>query len=167
MNSIFRRHSVRDYTDKAVADVTIHNILKAAMCAPSAGNERPWHFIVVKDKATLQHLSATHRHASMIARASVAIVICGDLDLEIKKSMWIQDCSAATENILIEVEELMLGAVWVGIYPREDRIEYVKKVFSLPVNIIPFSIVPIGYPAVNTDCPDRFDPSRIHYDRWK
>lgn len=102
----------------------------------------------------------------MIAQASIAIVVCGDINLEIKKGMWVQDCAAATENILIEVEELMLGAVWVGIYPREDRVEYVRNVFSLPPHIIPFSIVPVGYPVMDVNIPDRHDASRIHYDNW-
>jgi len=166
MNAIFQRHSTREYSDKPVADNLIRDILKAAMCAPSAGNERPWHFIVVKDKAVLGRLSSAHRHALMIAHASVAILVCGDLGLEVKQGMWVQDCSAATENILIEVEELKLGAVWVGIYPREERVEYVRNVFSLPANIIPFSIVPIGYPAVETHAPERFEESRIHYEHW-
>jgi len=107
-----------------------------------------------------------HRHASMIANAFIAIVVCCDLNLEVKPGMWVQDCSAATENILIEVEELKLGAVWVGVYPREERVEYVRNVFSLSPNIIPFSIVPIGYPAIERATPDRYDASRIHYECW-
>ncbi|MBI4810295.1 MAG: nitroreductase family protein, partial [Ignavibacteriales bacterium] len=131
MNSIFRRRSIRQYTDQQVSDELIKQLLEAAMSAPSAGNERPWHFILVRDKSTLNKLSQTHRNASMIKNASLAIIVCADLNLEIKKDMWIQDCSAATENILIEVEELGLGAVWVGIYPREERVNYIKSIFNL------------------------------------
>jgi len=136
------------------------------MSAPSAGNEQPWHFIVVKDTQMLERLSQTHRHASMIKQAAAAIVVCGDLNLEIKKGMWVQDCSASTENILIEVEELNLGAVWVGVYPHEDRIKHVQKLFDLPINIIPMSIVPIGYPAEKFDTYSRYDESRVHYEAW-
>lgn len=167
MNSILKRRSVRQYTDQKVSDEVIKKLLEAAMSAPSAGNERPWHFIIVKDKKTLGRLSQTHRNASMIEQAQAAIVVCGDINLEIKKGMWVQDCAAATENILIEVEENNLGAVWVGIYPREDRVGYVKKVFDLPVNIIPLCIIPVGYPAERFDTPNRYDGTRVHYENWR
>ncbi len=166
MNSILRRRSIRQYTGQKIQDEHIKKILEAAMCAPSAGNEKPWHFIVVKDAQMLERLSQTHRHASMIKQAAAAIVVCGDLNSEIKKGMWIQDCSAATENILIEIEELNLGAVWVGVYPREDRVGYVKNLFNLSNYIIPLSIVSVGYPAEHFEPISRFDKSRIHYERW-
>jgi len=166
MNPILRRRSIRQYTEQKIQDSDIRKILEAAMSAPSAGNEQPWHFIVVKDAQTLDKLSQTHRHASMIKHTAVAIVVCGDLNREIKKGMWVQDCSAATENILIEVEELNLGAVWVGVYPREDRVEYIKQLFNLPVNIIPLSIVPIGYPAESFETPIRYDETRVHCEGW-
>jgi len=166
MNSILRRRSIRQYTGQKIQDEHIKKILEAAMSAPSAGNEQPWHFIVVKDAQTLERLSQTHRHASMIKQAAVAIVVCGDLNREIKKGMWVQDCSAATENILIEVEELNLAAVWVGVYPREDQVEYVKNLFNLPNPIIPLSIVSVGYPAERFEPTNRFDESRIHYEQW-
>lgn len=166
MNSILRRRSIRQYTGQKIQDEHIKKILEAAMSAPSAGNEQPWHFIVVKDAQTLERLSQTHRHASMIKQAAVAIVVCGDLNREIKKGMWVQDCSAATENILIEVEELNLAAVWVGVYPREDQVEYVKNLFNLPNPIIPLSIVSVGYPAECFEPTNRFDESRIHYEQW-
>lgn len=166
MNSIFRRRSIRQYTDQQVSDELIKQLLEAAMSAPSAGNERPWHFILVKDKITLNKLSQTHRNASMIKNASLAIVVCADLNLEIKKDMWIQDCSAATENILIEVEELGLGAVWVGIYPREERVNYIKSIFNLQKNIVPLCVVPVGYPGEKYETPSRYDESRVHVEKW-
>lgn len=166
MNAIILRRSVRSYTDQPVPDEIIHKILNAGMCAPSAGNERPWHFIVVREPDKLKKLSQTHRNASMISHAQVAIVICADLKLEIKQGMWVQDCSAAAENILIEVTDLGLGAVWVGVYPREDRMKYLTDLFSLPKNIIPLCIIPIGYPAEQIEPTDRFDKSRIHIERW-
>jgi nitroreductase len=166
MNSILRRRSIRQYTGQKIQAEHIKKILEAAMSAPSAGNEQPWHFIIVNDTQMLERLSQIHRHASMVKHAAAAIVVCGDLNLEIKKGMWVQDCSAATENILIEVEELNLGAVWVGVYPREDRIKHVQKLFDLPINVIPMSIVPIGYPAENFDTYSRYDESRVHYEAW-
>jgi len=166
MNSILKRRSIRQYTNQEISDEIVGKLLEAAMSAPSAGNERLWHFVVVREKSILEKLSNTHRNAGMIKDAQVAIIVCADLNLEIKKGMWMQDCSAATENILIEVEENNLGAVWVGLYPREDRVEYVRRLFNLPDNIVPLSVVPVGYPAEKFDTPDRFDRSRVHYEKW-
>lgn len=166
MNAIIERRSIRSYTNQSVPDEIINKILNAAMCAPSAGNERLWHFIVVREPDKLKKLSQTHRHASMISDAQVAIVICADLKLEIKQGMWVQDCSAAAENILVEVTDLGLGAVWVGVYPREDRVKYLTDLFSLPKNIIPLCIIPIGHPAEQIEQADRFDKTRIHFEKW-
>ena len=166
MNSIFKRRSIRKYTEQFVSDELVKKLLEAAMSAPSAGNERLWHFVVVRDKSILEKLSSISRNAYMIKDASVAFVVCADLNLEIKKGMWVQDCSAATENILIEVEDLNLGAVWVGVYPRDDRVATVKSTINLPINIIPLSIIPVGYPAEKFITPSRYDESRVHLDKW-
>jgi nitroreductase len=166
MNSILRRRSIRQYTEQKIQNADIKKILEAAMSAPSAGNEQPWHFLIIEDTQTLDRLSRTHRHSAMVKHAAVAIVVCGDLSREIKKDMWVQDCAAATENILIEVEELKLGAVWVAVYPRVERVEYVRKLFGLPENIVPMSIVPIGYPAEQFETSSRYDKSRVHYETW-
>ncbi|MBI5475968.1 MAG: nitroreductase family protein [Ignavibacteriales bacterium] len=166
MNSIFTRRSIRRYTNKQVSDEYINLLLRAAMSAPSAGNERPWHFLVIKDHSTLQQLSKTHFHASMVALAQAAIIICADLNLEIKKGMWVQDSSAAAENILIEATELGLGAVWVGVYPREERVKHISNLFMLPNNIIPFCIIPFGYPDEQPESINRFDQTRIHFEKW-
>jgi nitroreductase len=166
MNSIFKRRSIRQYTDEFVSDEHVNKILEAAMSAPSARNARPWHFIVARDKSTLEKLSNTHANASMIKNANAAIVVCGDLSKQSHKDYWVLDCSAATENILIEVEELGLGAVWVAVYPREERINHVIKVFNLPNNIIPLCIVPIGYPAETPEPKIRYDESKVHCEKW-
>ncbi|MBI5021310.1 MAG: nitroreductase family protein [Ignavibacteriales bacterium] len=166
MDAIIRRRSIRSYTNQPISDEIIYKLLNAAMCAPSAGNERPWHFIVVRDKKQLVKLSQTHRNASMISDAQAAIVVCADLELEIKQGMWVQDCSAATENILIEATDLGLGAVWVGVYPREDRVKYITDFFSLPKHIIPLCIISLGYPAEQVEQTERFDKSRIHIEQW-
>lgn len=166
MNSIFKRRSIRKYQEKEVSEEQIKKLLEAAMCAPSASNVRPWHFIVVKDKITLDKLSQTHRYAYMVKDANVAIVVCGDYTLHSHKDYWILDCSAATENILLEVEELGLGAVWVAVYPREERIKYVKNIFNLPKNILPLCIVSIGYPDERFETKNRYDESRVHREKW-
>lgn len=166
MDAIFKRRSIRRFTDQIIPEEAIDRLLRAGMAAPSAGNEKPWHFIVVRERKNLVKLSKTHRNASMIADARAAIVICADLKLEIKKDMWVQDCSAAAENILIEVTHLGLGAVWVGVYPREDRIKYLSGALLLPPEIIPLCVIPVGYPGEEPPEVDRFDQARIHNEKW-
>ncbi|MBW2046817.1 MAG: nitroreductase family protein, partial [Deltaproteobacteria bacterium] len=105
-------------------------------------------------------------YAKMLKGAALGIVVCGDLNLEKHKGYWVQDCSAATENMLIEIAELNLGAVWLGVYPVEERMEYIKKRFNLPDNIVPFSVVSIGHPAQELKSIDRYDQSRVHNEEW-
>lgn len=166
MKAILERRSIRKYTEQQVGDEVVKDLLRAAMSAPSAGNERPWHFIVIRNKEILQEIPKFHPHAQMLKQAPLAILICGDLSLEKYEGYWVQDCAAATENILITVQEKGLGAVWLGIYPDSDRVEPMKKIMSLPENIIPFSLISIGFPAEKREVDDRFDETRIHYDRW-
>lgn len=166
MEAIFKRRSIRVYTDGDVGEEAVRKILQAAMAAPSAGNEQPWHFIVIKDKENLGELADFSPYAKMLKGASAAIVVCGDLNLERHKGYWVQDCSAATENMLIEIAELNLGAVWLGVYPVEERIEYIKKQFNLPDNIVPFSVVSIGYPAQVLKSINRYDQGRVHNEKW-
>ena len=166
MDALFSRRSIRKYTNEPVSDDEIKKLLEAGMSAPSAGNEQPWHFIVIRDKNVMEAIMKVHPYSQMLKEASAAIIVCGDIDAQKYKGFWIEDCSAATENILIEAVELGLGAVWCGIYPHEDRTEGIKKVLNLPTNIIPLSLIPIGYPAETKDPANRFDQSRIHNDRW-
>jgi nitroreductase len=166
MNAIFRRRSIRKYTADAVSDDVIKKLLEAGMSAPSAGNQRPWQFVIVKDKATLAKLAEVSPYAKMTKDAPMAILVCGDLEREAHKGFWVQDCSAATENILIEVEDNHLGAVWLGIYPVAERVEYLRKVLSIPDQVVPFALIPVGYPAETKVTPSRYDASRVHYERW-
>ena len=102
----------------------------------------------------------------MLKEAQLAILVCGDLELETRKGYWIQDCAAATENILISANALGLGVVWLGVYPREERVSGIKKLLNLPDHIIPLSLIPIGHPAESLPPSDRFDESRIYYNGW-
>ena len=136
------------------------------MCAPSAGNQQPWQFIVATEKELLKKISATHINADMVERVSVAILVCGDLSCETHKGYWMIDCAAAAENILLEVVEHDLGACWVGIYPRENRVKYLKELFNLPNNIIPFAVISIGYPAEQKEPNNKFYAERAHYNKW-
>lgn len=165
--AMFTRRSVRDYTDQPVSEESVASLLRAAMAAPSAGNQRPWRFIVVRDRGQLKAAAAAEQYGGMIARAQVAVVICADLDLVEHEGFWQQDCAAATENLLLAAHALGLGAVWVGTYPREDRVEGLRRVFGLPENLVPFSVVPVGYPAALPASVDRFDAARVYIDKYE
>ena len=168
MKVILERRSIRKYTDEPVSDNDLNNLLKAAMAAPSAGNQQSWEFVAITDRETLNTMIGFHPKGgyNMLGYAPLAIVVCGDPDRELYEGYWIQDCSAATENILIATQSLGLGAVWLGVYPREDRVAKLKKLLELPDRIIPLSIVSVGHPAEKKGPSNRFDGSRIHTDKW-
>ncbi|MBM7625081.1 nitroreductase family protein [Sporohalobacter salinus] len=166
MEAILSRRSVREYTSEDIAEETINQLLKAAMSAPSAGNEKPWHFIVIEDQNILNQIADLHSDAEMLREAPVAILVCGDIELEKYDGYWVQDCSAATQNILITAEMKDLGSVWVGIHPDEDRENGIRDLFDLPENIIPLSAVALGKPAEKKAPIDRYDETRIHYNNW-
>jgi nitroreductase len=166
MEKILSRKSIRQYIAKPVPRQMINEILHAAMSAPSAGNERPWHFIVLTDRVLLDEIPKFHPHAAMLKQAGVAILVCGDVALEKYKGYWVLDCAAATENLLLAVHARGLGAVWCGVYPTGDRVQNFRKLLNLPDNIIPFSLIPIGFPAEEKKAGDRFDGSRVHENRW-
>ncbi len=166
LTTIFSRRSIRLYTTKHVSREMVNEILKAAMSAPSAGNERPWHFIVLTDRAILDAIPKFHPYSAMLKHAEVAILVCGDVGLEKHKGYWTLDCAAATENMLLAAHAKGLGAVWCGVYPTEDRIVNLIRLLNLPEHIVPFSLIPLGFPAEEKQTPDRFDGSRVHENGW-
>lgn len=167
---IYTRRSVRTYSDKEIQDEEIRKILKAAMQAPSAGNEQPWHFIVVRDKEKLRKMSEAFTFGQMLPNASAAIVVCADPKLsKYPYEMWVQDCSAATQNILIAARCLGIGSVWLGVYPREERMANLRKILQIPDDIVVFSVVSLGYPKSENEfyeAADRFREDRIHVEMW-
>lgn len=166
MEEIFKRRSIRKYESRAVEKEKITELLKAAMAAPSAGNEQPWHYILIDDRNILNEIASVNPHAAMLKEAPLAILVCADLTKEKHDGYWVQDLAASTQNILLEAVSLGLGTVWIGVYPNETRINELVKIFLLPQNVIPFSIVAVGYPAEYKDENDRYDESRIHYNKW-
>ena len=166
MEAILSRRSIRRYTDQPVSDDMIKELLEAAMSAPSAGNEQPWHFVVIKERALLDEIPNFHSYSSMLRDAPVAILICGDEDLRKYEGYWVQDCSAATQNLLIAVQAKGLGGVWLGIYPIEERVVKLRKLLGIPESVIPLALVSIGHPAEQKPPADRYDASRVHHDRW-
>jgi nitroreductase len=167
MENIMTRRSIRKYSGKRISGEQVEILLKAAMYAPSAVNKQPWHFIVFRDPEIRQRIVALHPNASMLAGADAGILVCYDESLQHDAGYGPVDCSAATQNILLAAHAEGLGAVWVGIYPRQNRIESIHKMFSLPANIRPFSIVSLGYPDEERSFPDRFRKERIHYEKWQ
>lgn len=164
MNSIFTRRSIRRYTDEYVADEKIEKILRAGMQSPSAASQKPWEFLVIRDKDRLQQLSRMNPYASSIASSSATIIIFGNTDRMILPPYWQQDLGACTQNMLLEVTELGLGSVWIGLAPDEKYLDFVNEMFDVPSNMKAYSIIPIGYPAENQSNKfvDRYDESRIH-----
>ncbi len=166
MKAIRYRRNIRRFTPEPVPDESIKALLEAAMSAPSAGNQQPWEFVVIKDRAVLDRIPDVHPHAQMCRQAQAAIVVCGNLERDSHRGFWVQDCAAATQNILIAATDLGLGSVWCGVHPREDRVSGLRKLLCLPDHIVPLSLIPIGHPAENKPASERFDPARIHHDKW-
>ena len=168
--TIASRTSIRKFdSSKPVSDADIEKILKAGMCAPSAMDRRPWEFIVVKDKAKLAALGSRLPYSRGGNGAQAAIVVCGNLDNGLPgrgKEYWIHDCSAATMNILLAAKGLGLGAVWTGVYPGEDRVAVVREVLAIPEGYAPLNVIPLGYPAENPTPKDKWNPSKVHHDKW-
>ncbi|MBN1159234.1 MAG: nitroreductase family protein [Bacteroidales bacterium] len=164
--AIFGRRSVRSYTEETVTDDEIEILLKAAMYAPSAVNRQPWHLIVFRNGKTIREIINVHPNAKMLEKADVAILVCWDENLQHDAGYGPVDCAAATQNVLLAAHGLGLGAVWVGVYPRIRRIEALHKIFELPEHIKPFSVISLGHPAEKKAFPDRFDPKRVHYEKW-
>ncbi len=167
MKEIFSRRSVRRYLDKPVEDEKIKKILRAAMYAPSAGNEQPWHFVIVKDKKKLHEITSFHPYTQMLKEAPLGIVVCGDTsNLKHDGDFWIQDMSASIQNMLLQAEALGIGTCWCGLYPKEQFIERISKLVNLPQHIIPVAIVAVGYPAEKREVGERYKPERVHYENW-
>lgn len=166
LETINTRRSIRKYEDRPVPDDVVAEILKAAMSAPSAGNEQPWHFIVIKKRDILDQIPKFHPYAKMIRNAPLAIAVCADLELEKHRGNWISDCAAATENLLLAAHAMGIGAVWTAVYPRRPRIEGLRKLLGIPGNVMPLALVPMGYPGQENIAENRFKPERIHYNAW-
>ena len=166
LDAIFDRRSIRRYTQEPINDNTINTLLKAAMFAPSAVNKQPWEFIVFRDKKVKQQIVEVHPNASMLLESDAAFLVCWDEHRQHDTGYGPVDCAAATQNILLAAHALGLGAVWIGIYPRQQRMDAIQRFFNLPGHIRGFSIIALGYPAEQKPRPDRFNKNRIHLEKW-
>jgi nitroreductase len=164
IKTIFSRRSIRKYTAELVSENDIRTMIEAAMAAPSASNLKPWHFVVVTNRQILDELALVHPHGKMLSQAPLCVAVCGDTT--ISASVWVQDCSAATQNLLLAATALGLGAVWLGVYPRQDRVNNIRKTLKLPDTIIPLNLISIGYPDETKEPRTQYDEQRIHHQHW-
>ena len=163
INVILARRSIRKYVSTPVDDADVQTLLEAAMAAPSASNLKPWHCVVVTNRERLDALAEAHPHGKMLFQAPLCIAVCGDITIS---RFWVQDCSAATENLLLAANALGLGAVWLGVYPREDRVVFVKRILKIPETIIPLNLISIGHPAEVKEPRTQYNELRVHREQW-
>ncbi len=163
VQTILARRSIRQYTPAPVSEEHVKTLLEAAMAAPSASDIKPWHFIVVSDRETLDALADVHPHGKMLYDAALCVAVCGVPE---ESRYWVQDCSAATENLLLAVTALGLGAVWLGVHPREERVAPVRRVLGIPESVVPLNLLSIGHPAEEQEARTQYDEARVHRGRW-
>jgi nitroreductase len=168
IDNLFARRSIRAFTAEPVTPAQVETLLAAAMAAPSASNRKPWHFVAVTDAGVRAKLAAVHPDAQMVLQSPLAIVPCGDPALSIpdRQDYWIQDLAAATENILLAAVGMGLGAVWCGVHPVPERVRSVRKVLGIPEGVIPFALIPVGYPAESKEPRTQYEAGRVHRERW-
>lgn len=164
IDTIAARRSIRKFTDEPVSEQQIKTLLGAGMNAPSARNSQPWHFMIIKDRGTIEKMVEHCPNGAFMKSAPVVIFVLGDLD--ISADYCPVDCSAAVENILLAAQAEDLGTCWIGVYPRTERIKGLKKQFNLPGNIQPQSLIAVGHPAETKEPNSRYLEDRIHLEKW-
>ncbi|HID38189.1 MAG TPA: nitroreductase family protein [Calditrichaeota bacterium] len=167
LEAIYTRRSIRRFKNDPVSEENLQHLLRAGMQAPSARNTQAWQFIVINERVILNEINDFHPFASMLSEAPLAIAVCGDKRAEAHEGYLAVNCAAATQNILLAAHALELGAVWIGIYPRENRIQRLSELLQLPDFILPVSLVALGYPAEDKQAIDRYDQAKVHLNRWK
>ncbi|GMO22371.1 MAG: nitroreductase family protein [Termitinemataceae bacterium] len=170
-NVILARRSIRDFLQKPIEAEKIQRILRAGMEAPSAHNRRPWEFIVFTDDEQRNAVAEMSPWAKMLTKAAAGIAVCANLELGESKegsedTYWVQDCSAATENILLQAAQEKLGGVWLGWYPDSNRVKRFSDYFKLPKHIVPLSVIALGYPAKDAEPANRYDEKLVHFGKW-
>ena len=166
IEAIYTRRSIRKYKKEKLSPEIIDKLIRAGMQAPTAGNQRPWHFLIVENTDVILQLPVVHPYAQMVRDAPIIVVICGDLNLEKHVGYWDQDCAAASMCMCLAAHEIGIGSCWLGVHPRQDRIDGIRDILKLPANIIPYSVIVLGYPDEELEIIDRFLPDRIHIEKW-
>lgn len=168
LNTIMTRTSIRNFTSQKVEEDKVEQLLRAGMAAPTAMNCQPWEFVVINDRKLLDQLCDSLPSAKMLKEAQLAIIVCGNMQKTLEgdmQSLWVQDASAASENILLAAHALGLGAVWTGVYPS-DNVNIVRNTIKLPEHIVPLNVIPIGYPKGEHQPKDKWKHEKIHYNAW-
>ncbi|WP_027183752.1 nitroreductase family protein [Desulfovibrio inopinatus] len=166
LEAIHTRRSIRKFTSKPISEEQVHAMLSAAMTAPSAGNAQPWRFLVIDDRATLDQLATIHPYVAMLKTATLAILVIADPGFEKYPGYWPIDCSAAVQNLLLAAHGLGLGAVWTGVYPMEERMVACREQLGIPQDLIPHSLIPIGYPDQPSVYKNRYKEDRVRRNHW-
>lgn len=179
INNILSRKSVRSYTGDSIPAAVMENLLRAAMAAPTGMDIRPWSFVVLTDKSQYETIFEGNGNMKKFMESGAVVVVCADTTVTRPtredpdgpavtrpNPMWRDDIAAATENLLLAVESYGLGACWTACYPFPNTMAPVRKALGLPDNVVPYAVVPIGYPATENTPKDKWDPARIHYGRW-
>lgn len=164
--ALLNRRSIRKYKDQKIRKKDIDKILKAAMYAPSAMNLQAWQYIVIDDKAILIETIKSVPYAEMLKQSAAAILVCGDSLIEKNESWLLQNCSASIQNILLSAYELGIGSCWIAIHGMDDVYKNIKTQFNLPENIVPVSLISLGYPDEAVKAEERFKEEKIHYNKW-
>ncbi|MBF4693777.1 nitroreductase family protein [Fusibacter ferrireducens] len=160
------RRSIRKFTGEKLSEALLDEILKAGFASPTAKNTQLWEFVVVDDMNILNAFKEVHRFSMPLIHAGLGILVCGDLNKEEHEGYWIGDCAAAIQNMLIRIEELELGACWIGVYPNEDRMAVLEKTLNLPEHIKPMGFIAVGHPDEKKAPSDRYDPEKVHRNGW-
>jgi len=164
IKAIETRRSIRKYhSDKSVTKEQMKQLLTAAMLAPSARNTRPWEFIAVTCRDTLDEIVRIHPYAQMCKTATAAIVVVGIPQEDGPQGYFAQDCGAATQNILLEAADMGLGTCWCGVFPREERIGPFAELFKIEEPNVPFCVIAVGYPDESPDPRGYYDEKKAHY----
>ena len=167
LEAIYTRRSIRKFTAQDIADDSLDAILKAGMLAPSAHNQQPWRFVVVRSAQGRQAIADASPYTKMATDAPVCVIVCGDTNNLKAPAYWPQDCSAAIENMLVAARALGIGSVWTGMYPEQERIDALSAAFALPEGVIPLGAIVLGYPAQDfREASERVDASRVYRERW-
>lgn len=167
MKEIFARRSIRKYTSKEVEEHKIKKIIKAGFAAPSCGNQRITNFIIIRDRDRLDKIADIHGYAESLRQANAAVAVCANLEEEMYEGFWVQDCAAAAENMLTEAVYLDLGAVWLGVHPKERIVKEVNSILGLPEEVKALAIISLGYPAEEKGPADRYIEEKVHREKWQ
>jgi len=164
LDLMYTRRSIREYTDEPVTGEQVDAMLKAAMAAPSAQNLRPWHFVVVRQRKTLDRLAEVHKYAYMVKEAPLAIVVCGDQ--KVSERHWVEDTCVATQNLLLAATALGLGGVWISLYPKKKHQKYVRDLLEIPDHVGVLCMLAVGQPAEQKKVRTQYEADRVHREEW-